>query len=196
MPLVLIFVVSLLACFTATWLVSKLFAGKRGTFQNAVLYYIYQIVGGLVLSAAVFAIPKSISVGDSLVGVVLVIVAISAAVWIPMRVYEIGLFRALGFVIVAAIGSALASLAVDGGAMLYQLRKEGFLVTSPAAQMDPAVSSENQENLGSQVIGLHAELQRIRAGLNEADPAAVARFNERVANYNDLRAQFELARHK
>lgn len=62
--------------------------------------------------------------------------------------------------------------------------------------MHPAVAPENQEDLGSQVIGFHAELQRIRAGLNEADPADVARFNERVARYNDLRAQLELARNK
>src|SRR5262245_2723394 len=113
---------SIVGTFTATWLISKPFAGERGTFSNAVVYYIYHFVSALILVAGVYVLIKAFPNGEGPIGSVLAIAALVLALWIPMRVYEIGVLSAFFFVIVAAIGGAVASLVLGGGVFVYQLK--------------------------------------------------------------------------
>jgi hypothetical protein len=190
---ILLFLASVVVTFTATWLVSKLFAGERGTFQNTVVCYVYHFVASLILAVGAHVLIKAFPNGEGVTLGVFVIAALVLALWIPMRIYEIGVLRAFCFVIVAAIGGAMASLVLGGGVFFYQLKQSGFSFAD-AGKATPAVVLTDPQDLSAKVNQLYAELQKERSALNHGDPVAVARFNVRVAEYNNLRSQLVTAK--
>jgi hypothetical protein len=187
------FVATLVATFAATWVVSKLFARQRGTLQNAILYYVFHFIGSLLLGLGAYGLLRALPSAEEFIAVVVLIAALVLALWIPMLIYEIGVLRAFCFVIVAAIGGVLASLILGGGVMIYQLKQAGFSFAS-LSEVTPVVALEDRQDLTAKINQLYAELQRERSALNNSDPAAVARFNARVAEYNSLRSQLVTAK--
>jgi hypothetical protein len=190
---ILLFLASIVVTFTATWLVSKLFAGERGTFQNTVVYYIYHFVATLILAVGAYVLFNTFPNGEGAILTVVVFAALWLALWIPMRIYEIGVLRAFCFVIVAAIGGAVASLVLGGSVLIFQLKRSGFSFAD-AGKATPTVMLTDQRDLSTKVNQLYAELQRERSVLNNGDPVAVAQFNVRVAEYNNLRSQLVTAK--
>lgn len=187
------FVAAVMVTLAATWLTSKLIAGERGTIQNTVVYYVCHFIGGLLLGLGTYALCTAFPHGEDFIMGIVVIAALVLSLWIPMRIYEIGVLRAFCFVIVAAIGGALASFVLGAGAMIYQLKPSGFSFAS-ASEATPVVALADRQDLTAKVNQLYAELQQERTALNNGDPVAVARFNARVAEYNSLRSQLVTAK--
>jgi len=187
------FVAAVTVTFAATWLTSKLFAGERGTIQNTVVYYVCHFIGGLLLGLGTYALCIAFPNGEDFIVAIVVIASLVLTLWIPMRIYEIGVLRAFCFVIVAAIGGALAPLVLGAGAMIYQSKQSGFSF-APVSEVSPVEALADRQDLTAKVNQLYAELQRERSALNNSDPVAVARFNAGVAEYNSLRSQLVTAK--
>jgi hypothetical protein len=166
-------------------LASKVFAGERGTVPHTIAYVVADalIFMGLFLVANA-ASPK----GSDIVDMVSAITSLVLLFWVPMRIYEISFFRALGLVITSYILAAIATTSVwllMGIGMLTDFNPSHFALhwhQTAKIQATPA-------DLSNQVNQLHVQLQRDRATLNLSDSAAVAKFNQRVAEYNELRSK-------
>lgn len=196
----------------AAWAVSRMLAHEQGTFKNTVRYTLY----GVLLTVLVVAIAGGlcwfgISTGNAGVALVafglgcLALLIISFA--IPMKVYDIGFFKALLFnvlvVVASSIGQAILGAVLPGPLddlkgksteeqkkIVSQWRMEkrekelhAKFQTQPAAAPAPALP------LPQRVQQLYVELQQARATLDTNDQAAVLAFNQRVAEYNALKMQ-------
>jgi hypothetical protein len=194
----------LVANFIIIWLISKLFAGDRGTLINAIQFCLVIVL----IPAAIVGVGALLGDKAMLIALMLAVLAIPIGIYVSaMSVYGIRFTRVSGFM--ASIGIVCSILdtmvlvtvetpikpfikASDGErstlVKAWKAKKLEARMTSPpqdatTAKATPALSE------GQNLNEIYQKLQAERAQLNMKDPAAVAAFNQHVAEYNALKSQ-------
>jgi hypothetical protein len=177
--------------FLIFWLTSKLFAGERGTFKNAVIYYVVSFLVSLAIGVIFGLLAHALPDAALIIGIAFLLVAIVLMFAVPMHIYQIGFFRALGLLLVSGLGSILAIIVIYALVIGTAIPKSQltFLFRDRASQRESAAKSNDPAVLADEVQRMYTQLQEDRKSLNAKDAAAVDQFNLRVAKYNELRAQ-------
>lgn len=207
----LTFLATLSVGFFAAWLISKLLSRDTGTLFNTARYYLYGLlISGLILALAGGLCWFGISTGAA--ALALAAVALGSLAFliisfvIPMKVYDIGFLKALVFNILVAIATGIGQsvlgtvlpgpldelkgktaeeqkkIVTEWHAKKREKELNTQFTTPPAAA--PALTPIQRAQQ------MYAELQQERARLDLNDQPAVLAFNQRVAEYNALKAQF------
>jgi hypothetical protein len=183
------------------WPVSKWLAGERGTFKNSLIYTLQLCAAGAVILGIAY-----VSIQAKWLGLLacLGLSLLFAIIGLARHVYEISIWRAIGFFLCVAVIGAASELATE--AITGPMPWTTFADKSPEEQKEimakwqtekkererqptsSAASTASTTAAPPTVQELYASLQKARTELNVNDPAAVARFNEQVAAYNVAKA--------
>jgi hypothetical protein len=115
-----LFAIAIAASVFANWFASFVLAKRHATVGRAALTVLAQIVCAFIFAIALVLVTvflgaahaKSELVGLAIVGALLVFIAITVA--IPMQIYEIGVLRAIGFLLLSALIAAVVSNIAEG----------------------------------------------------------------------------------
>jgi hypothetical protein len=187
--------------FFIIWPVSKFLAGEdgEGGWKKS-LAYIAQWLGMMAILTGLGIV--CIRAEWLSILAILSLSATFATVGLAKQVFEVSVWRGIGFylcTVVAAVAAEFASDAVtakmpwreywdkteeEQNRLISEWRiqkkeRESSPATTAAASANPAPATVQE---------LYANLQKGRAELNVNDPEAVARFNEQVAAYNAAKA--------
>lgn len=208
------FVIAVFACWLASQLVKKENTGLGRAIKTAILYgccafAIGLLAGGGIWFAALQGSETMLKV-SALIGGVL---ALYAAVSIPMGVYKINAVKALGFVIVALIVQAAAHVAAMR-MMKDPLRVQALsplvrrLAALPVAERaeslrklrasaTPVVvapTPKPEKSIGERHTALkktYADLQARRLNLREGDQTGIDAYTRDTAAYTELLTQLQ-----
>lgn len=229
-PLLLFVGALLLAQIVAFWIASKIVARDESRFTNALkvfgLYLLLNVVLGIAagvatpIGAAILNLltgggGASVSVLFILVALVVIGLGVLFAFLIPMRVYQISVGRAFGFLLISSLLTMGASF---GLSIVFQKHvnqwNEAFnqLAKAPTADRRSFMRELNRqaqssalnvaENLASDrgrtfqerqasLTSMYKQLEAMRSELPPGDREAVQYYEERKARYekllNDLR---------
>jgi hypothetical protein len=107
-----------LSMLVAIWISSRIVAGANGTFLKGVAYWFATLIVGLIMLLMLLV---GISLGVALdspgfamaVLTLTLLAALITTVVIPMKMYDIGFFRSVGFLILLLVLGAAANLGLD-----------------------------------------------------------------------------------
>lgn len=197
--------------FLATWGITKFIAREYGTLRNNAFYYLYSILAGGVFLAAAYGC-FLLQFWAGLVVALLAIVVVGFVV--TMKMFCIGFWRTIGFLLLRNIATSVASAAVSivigqgkplpwlaFASMSPEQQKAAVLgvngmtdhtasapetpATSSAASPAPA-SRATAPTGPADLQGMYSRLQAERTTLDTNDAAAVEQFNQRAAEYTAL----------
>ncbi len=209
----------------AYWLSSKVLAEEESRFVNAFktwAFYLLSffglgIVGAILVVITTLAHMASIITGA--VVLVLVLVAIIIFFAVPMKVYDIGFFRAFGFLLLAGVLNILGSVGLDVAA--GHPFKNVFVVFQKMMQLPPEErqklgklwSSEAAGSLGAAnalpgeiaagdrhkplaeredaIKLMYNELAKRQKAVPAGDAAALAKYEEQRGRYEKLLKQLK-----
>lgn len=191
------------AQFLITWGVSRLLAGKNGTLMNNIKYFFMSVFAWVMVVGIAGALTwLGVASGSGLVVLLAVIAALLVLIFIafalPMKIFEIGFLRTLLFLVLAMVGTGIAQAALSTRlpnpfTELYAATPEeqdGMIADWRTNRRGPTAGGmllATPENLQL----LYTELQQNRAILDPNDTPAVVAFNQKVAQYNIMRAKLD-----
>ena len=112
-PLIIWFLLSQVVSILICWLASRVVgAGHAGTLLNALKVYLYSFLIAVIAGILLFGVARTTG-SDVLVALVALAFAIVVAFTIPMKVYDFGFGRALGWLLVSALLNAIGGFAVS-----------------------------------------------------------------------------------
>jgi len=203
------------------WFASMMVARNNCGFTNAIKIWVLYIISFIALGIGTLVailILVSMKNESTIVWVVtgVSILWLLIVVGIPMKVYEIGLFRAVAFLIlaliIAVIGDValtfvpgnpqvpfvknLATLKVEDWRHLWMVSTKRFAVGAVQAATDTLpgelIAGDRSKSLEERQAALkimYAELDRRRAAIKAEDKAAVEHYSSDLERYNNLRNQ-------
>jgi hypothetical protein len=203
------------------WISSMMVARENSGFINAIKVWALYIVSfiGVGIATAVLMFILIASKNDSIVGFAILGIALLFLIIIfavPMKVYDIGFFRAFAFLILVWIIGIIGNVALafvpgnpqsalveqfknlkpeDRGKLVEVLTKR-FAVGAAQAATDTlpgeVIAGDRTKTLEERQAALkvmYGELDRRRTALKPDDKAGVARYTSDLARYNNLRTQ-------
>ncbi|MHA3771879.1 hypothetical protein ACXR0O_10125 [Verrucomicrobiota bacterium sgz303538] len=192
------------AQFLITWAVSRLLAGKNGTLMNNIKYFFMSLfawvmVGGIAGVLTWLGVTSGSAVVVLLAVVAALLVLIFIAFALPMKIFEIGFLRTVLFLILAVIGTGLAQAALS--TRLPNPFSEVFAATREEQDRmiaDWHTKRQRGPSAGGMLLAtpenlqlLYTELEQNRAVLDPNDTPAVVAFNQKVTQYNIMRAKLD-----
>jgi hypothetical protein len=204
------------------WLSSKVLAEEESRFGNAFKLWALYLLGFIIVGAIVVAI----AILAHFAGVLLVVIVLGLALIgliilfaIPMKVYDIGFFRAFGFLILAGIISALGNVGLDAVSghplrnvvavyqKMMQLPPEERKKLADLWRKEASGGSVSANALpGEAVVGdrtkplaereaaikmMYYELAKRQQAVPAGDAAALAKYEEQRARYEQLLKQLK-----
>jgi hypothetical protein len=198
------------------WIASKPVAGESGTLGNAfkvwLLIWVLLIATGLVSGIGyVFLLhTRGLTVLLFLLGGLLLFIVVGFL--IPMRVYEIGVFGALGFFVLSAIVALVLNFAlslafIGQQTQVREFAKKFSALSQPEQQqffaalfheyglktgdvlpgeLEAADRSKTPQERLAALKTMYAELQKRREAIDPKDKAAVAGYEAERARYDEL----------
>ena len=172
------------------WVSSKVVAGEeQARFVNAIKVWALYLAVGLVLAitlGVVFGLAiyleKQVAAICMLGGWALLVIGLT--LYVPAKIYDVGLFRSLCFILLSGIISGAATVGADQIAGLHTIRRTTFAKLSRGHSEDPWSRLQVQLGLKDEIDG-------------QLDDAAVEKKSpeERQAALRAIRGKLEV-RHK
>ena len=174
------------------WVSSKVVVGEeRARFVNAIKVWALYLAVGLVLAitlGVVFGLAiyleKQVAAICMLGGWALLVIGLT--LYVPAKIYDIGLFRSLCFILLSGIVSGAATVGADQIAGLHTIRRTTFAKLSRGHSEDPWSRLQVQLGLKDEIDG---QLDEAAASAKTESP------EERQAALRAIRGKLE-ARHK
>jgi hypothetical protein len=206
---------SIFAGLVVTLLVCRVVAGPRGTFRNSLRYYIISVlltlaICGVAVGLGWFCVMSGAAGGALIIAFFGLAAMVLVAFVVPITVFDIGIFRALLLNVLIAVatgGVQTAVMSVVPGPFDHLAGKSQAETRQIIAEWDMERKQKAMEERMKELAGyepapapvvesvaaqaqrLYTELQQVRAALDVNDQAAVERFNQRVAEYNAVKAR-------
>jgi hypothetical protein len=190
------------------WIASKIVAHEaKSSFINAV-----KLWGFCLLVVAVLSLPLIVLLQFPSAGVIafvlLLLLIFAVIIGLPMKIYNIGILRSLGFLLITTVLSAGTELAVvqflphsalaQRFALRYEKRKQGLdkivqRTFDPrrvrASSADHVIAADPKKPIIERQAALqriHRDLETRRANLKAGDQAALDAYNRDDAHYRQL----------
>jgi hypothetical protein len=133
--MLLFFVASQALTIVAYWIASMLLAPERSLIRRALLAYM-AIVGVFVIAGVLFALGFPLFARSGVQGmaagftIVVGLLVLSLLIAVPVKVYEIGVFRSIGFLVIAG----LLSFGLNVGLQMAVLGHEATFDAAPVRE--------------------------------------------------------------
>ncbi len=224
--LLLTIVVGQLIWIISYWVASKPVAGDESAFGNAFKVWLFYLVTrlGLVLVAGlgcVVAFFMHIPVAIAVIMPITILLLFVIAFAVPMKVYDIGFFAALGFLILAFILGVIGNVGMDllyghrMGPVMAIVQKVAALTPEERKKLMEMVTHENAGRATGperrfrakrKVAGdrskplaereaavkmMYFELEKRRKSLKPGDTVATGTYNEQRARYEEILKQLK-----